>query len=41
MANAMMGRMQMQQDGAEAAMPDVNFKTIKVRAEVRAVFFIK
>jgi uncharacterized protein len=39
MANALMGRML--QDSAEAAMPDVNFKTIKVRAEVRAVFFIK
>jgi L-rhamnose isomerase len=25
----------------EAAMPDIDFKTIKVRAEVRAVFLIK
>jgi len=28
-------------EGSYAAMPDIDFKTIKVRAEIRAVFFIK
>jgi uncharacterized protein len=28
-------------EAADAAMPDIDFKTIKVRAEVRAVFFIQ
>jgi uncharacterized protein YggE len=39
MVNAIMGRMK--SEGASADMPASEFKTIKVRAEVRAVFFIK
>jgi uncharacterized protein YggE len=34
-------RQQSRQESYVADMPDVDFKTIKVRAEVRAVFFIK
>lgn len=39
MANAMMGRLKAESYAAD--MPAIDFKTIKVRAEVRAVFFIK
>jgi uncharacterized protein YggE len=39
MANAYMSREKTMD--TESAMPDIDFKTIKVRAEVRAVFFIK
>jgi uncharacterized protein YggE len=35
------GFMRFDKVAEEAAMPDIDFKTIKVRAEVRAVFFIK
>lgn len=38
MANMMMSKMA---DASQEAMPDIDFKTIKVRAEVRAVFAIK
>ncbi|SFD28443.1 hypothetical protein SAMN05518672_1011440 [Chitinophaga sp. CF118] len=40
MANASYLGRSRAQEGADV-MPDINFKTIKVRAEVRAVFFIK
>lgn len=39
MVNAVMGRVK--SEGYAVDMPAVDFKTIKVRAEVRAVFFIK
>lgn len=39
MANAMIGRLKAESYAAD--MPAIDFKTIKVRAEVRAVFFIK